>query len=298
MRRIELYSTLPTNEAAITWCRDKGLLATTRRCPTCDSDMVETTRSSSGERAWICRKTFNGIRHYIKVSIMRDSFFAESRLPIKEAIYLLYEWSVLTTVEQASFQLNISCKTASSWYTRFRGLAERTNNRVLSTMIGGEGDIVEIDECQIGHRKHHRGRAPNEVWVFAGVVRGSNPLRLFIECVKKRDRETLTEIIKRRIKIKSTIISDGWGAYQHLAKEGFKHKAVNHSVEFVSALDPTVHTQNVENVWRCFRRFLNSKSAYKRNPLQGYIQEFIFRKSFTNSFETLISSIEYQHPFI
>ena len=40
-----------------------------------------------------------------------------------------------------------------------------------SKKIGGLNEIVEIGECQIGRRKYHRGRAPNEIWLFGGINR-------------------------------------------------------------------------------------------------------------------------------
>ena len=72
---------------------------------------------------------------------------------------------------------------------------------------------------------------------------------------------------------------------------GFKHDVVNHSEGFVSS-DKTIHTQNIENLWRCMRRFLNKKGTYTRVHLIEYIDEFIFRKLFANVFECLITAIQ------
>jgi transposase-like protein len=93
----------------------------------------------------------------------------------------------------------------------------------------------------------------------------------------------------------SQVISDGWAAYSGLQALGFNHSVVNHSENFVSPNDPMVHTQNIENLWRCLRRFLNSRSSYSRDHLTTYLWEFTFRKCFPNTFETMISAIEAQY---
>jgi hypothetical protein len=296
MRRLDLYHHLPDNEAAIQWCRNKELLMKTMQCPQCNEKMKLIKDPCDDGEIWSCSRQRNGIRHFKKLSIRNASFFAGSHISIKDIVYIIYEWSVMTSVQQSAFQFSIGEKTVSSLYKRFRAVAEWTNQERLADKMGTHGDEIEIDECQIGRRKHHRGRKPNEVWVFGGVVRGSNPLRCFIEPVMKRDRPTLTEIIKRRISPDARILSDGWGAYSQLhCREGLNHDVVNHSVGFVSKIDQTIHTQNIENLWRCLRRFLNSREGYKRKHLIGYIQEFIFRKYFADPFEVLISSLAAKH---
>ena len=83
-------------------------------------------------------------------------------------------------------ELYKQCRGMSSWMVRSR----------LKEQIGGVGDIVEVDECQLGRRKHHRGRIPQEIWVVGGVVRGSNPLRCFVEIVSKHNKRTLEEVLQ------------------------------------------------------------------------------------------------------
>jgi len=67
--------------------------------------------------------------------------------------------------------------------------------------------------------------------------------------VKKRDKDTLHEIIKREIVLGSIIHSDWWSAYNGITQYGYTHNTVNHSEHFV---DPVIqaHTQRIENLWR------------------------------------------------
>jgi hypothetical protein len=243
-------------------------------------------------KIWRCRKTVSGQRHQTSTSLRHHSYFSQSNLALKEAIYLLYEWSVNTPLATASYELAISEKTVAGFYKSCRQTSSLAVETRLSVQIGGEGDVVEIDECQLGRRKAHRGRIPREVWVLGGLVRGSNPVRCFLEVVRSRNAETLLEVIQRRVHQSSHICNNGWAAYSALRSLGYTHNVVNHSENFISPFDVTVHTQNIENFWCCLRRFLRSKGTYTRRNLSGYMNEFIYRKSFIDTFETTISLME------
>ena len=54
--------------------------------------------------------------------------------------------------------------------------------------------------------------------------------------------------IKKRILPSTTIISNGWAAYQNL-EEGYTHEVVNHSQHFVD-LETGAYTQNIERQWQ------------------------------------------------
>ena len=114
--------------------------------------------------------------------------------------------------------------------------------------IGGEGQIVEIDESKFGKRKYNVGRVVDGQWVFGGLCRETR--ECFMVPVEKRDSATLLGIIKEKIAPGTTIISDCWKAYKCLEDEGFQHLTVNHSVNFVDPTDPATHTNTVERLWR------------------------------------------------
>ena len=76
--------------------------------------------------------------------------------------------------------------------------------------IGGEGVEVEIDESKFSKNKYGRGRRlASQIWVFAGVVRGSRE-EYFMEFVESRNRQTLIDVISRIIRPRSIIYSDCW----------------------------------------------------------------------------------------
>lgn len=294
MRRIELYESIPSNNAAVQWTRARGLLHSAAVCPVCASAMQEIDDACADGRIWQCRRTTGGVRHKKKLSIRHGSIFYRSSLTVREIIFLLYEWSISTSIDQAAYQLVIGKRAVARWYRKFRKIASRKIAAFGAELLGTEGDIIEIDEAQIGRRKHHRGRAPSAVWLFGAFVRSSNPPAFFLERVAKRDKQTLEGLIIRRVTPGSRIVSDGWGAYGSLHALGFDHAVVNHSENFVSPDDSQVHTQNIENLWRCLRRFLSSRSNYSRKRLMEYVNEFTFRKCFIDTFEMMLSVIDDQ----
>jgi len=289
MRRIELLSALHDQESTLAWCRQRGLMRSVEKCTECDNEMHEKKKACIDGYIWVCRKMIHGYRHYKKLSIRHGSIFEDSKLPIKTIVCILYEWARLTTVEECAFQSGLDKTTISRWYRRFRQIAEDNIRTTATQLNGSPDDIVEVDECQIGRRKHHRGRAPTAVWIVGGVVRGSNQSQLFIEIVRKRNAATLTDVLLRRVDRGATIVTDGWRGYRNLTEVGFIHKVVNHSVNFVDRNNSEIHTQNIENLWRCLRRFLHGRSNYSRRHLLSYIHEFIFRKSSVDCFETFLS---------
>ena len=230
--------------------------------------------------------------HYKVQFIRHGSIFANSHLPVKTIVFLLYEWSAKTPLEQAAHKLSIEENTVHDFYGSFWSVAARALHNLQDEMIGGEHSVVKIDECRLGRRKHHRGCIPRKIWVFGAIVRSSNPPKNFIETVPRRSRRILIPLIQRRISPGSRTISDGWAAYNDISSYGFTHSVVNHSVSLVNPTDHSTHTQNIENLWRCLRRFLYSKGTYYRRHLEEYIQELSFRKMFINTFEHMISAIE------
>lgn len=105
----------------------------------------------------------------------------------------------------------------------------------------------------------------------------------------------MQRIIKKHVKIGTTIHTDGWRGYIGLNQLGFDHYIVNHSSKtnaFV-ALDGT-HTQTIESSWRpakdFFRQFRVAKDQF---PFKLY--EYLWRRNIKQShldpFDELINVI-------
>jgi len=140
----------------------------------------------------------------------------------------------------------------------------------------GEGKTVEIDEAKIGKRKYNKGRLVTGQWIFGGFERESK--KLFIEPVPNRSAQTLLDIIKKKIKPGTKIISDCWKAYDCLYHEGYLHETVNHKYNFVDP-DTSAHTQHIERAWRETRNNIPRFGTRKEHYI-SYIAEFMFKRKY------------------
>ena len=146
-----------------------------------------------------------------------------------------------TTEEECA----ISNKSIVDWYN-FAGATIIEE----STQIGGVGEVVEIDESIFGQCKYHKGRRVDEVWVFGGI--DTRTRQCFLVTVEDHSEATLIPIIQKYIKPGTTNMSDCWKAY---SKFVYKHRTVNHSVEFVNSATGD-HTQTIESTSRSVKGFV------------------------------------------
>jgi hypothetical protein len=292
MRRLELYDLIQSNQNAIEWCHDKSLLLREAICPDCHTVMKLCPHKCVDGAIWRCSRQSGGVRHFRSLSIRHHSLFENSNLSVRDSLFLAYEWSANTTLVSAAHEFKLTKEAVVNFYRKCRAITSSEAERNATIRLGGTGETVEIDECQLGRRKHQRGRIPHEIWVFGALVRGSSPPRIVLEILPNRKRTSLEPLIRRTIDPRSRIISDGWGGYAGLRHAGFNHDIVNHSENFVDRQDATIHTQGIENLWCCLRRFLRAKGTYTRCYLNDYLKEFIFRKCATDMFDCFISAAE------
>ena len=160
----------------------------------------------------------------------------------------------------------------------------------MSPQIGGNDVVVQIDESHIFTRKYHRGRdlVSEQFWTFGGIDDDGN---IFLERILDRKSETLTEVLQRRVKPGSIILSDQWSGYS-LVGDFFLHFQVNHSENFVNPVTG-VDTQRIEATWSVLKRLLRKKGVRKCENLDFYLAEFIFRmKNKPTPFGSFLSLIK------
>ena len=107
--------------------------------------------------------------------------------------------------------------------------------------------------------------------MFGGIERETG--KSFLVPVKDRSADTLMTVIRDWIEPGTTIISDGWKAYEGLGAEGYNHLTVNHGIEFVN---PTTgaHTNTIESMWRTVKLFLGQ---YNRgDDYEFHLAHFMF----------------------
>ncbi|KAG0439330.1 hypothetical protein DMUE_2507 [Dictyocoela muelleri] len=99
--------------------------------------------------------------------------------------------------------------------------------------------------------------------------------------VGNKTSETLLSIISIYVRSGTIIISDKWRSYAALRDNpNYSHLTVYHSYNFVSPDDSIIHTQNIENLWLHVKGKFLLEYGTKRNMLEGYIYEFMFKNMF------------------
>ncbi|CAH2100831.1 unnamed protein product [Euphydryas editha] len=258
-----------------------GIRESLVKCNKCGADAYLT----ADEKWWRCRKrqtkTVNKkvIKSQcdFKQSVRTNTWLQGTKLQLEKS-FLFASLYLICNPPHEEFlmeELNMSSGTVCDWSQYVREVLENWCLNESTHSLGGPGKIVEIDEPKFGKRKYNRGRIIDGQWIFGGFERDSK--LIFLEKVDDQSASTLLEIINRRIKPGTTIMSHCWKSYDCLAMEGYKHLIVNHSMNFVDA-DTGAYTQNIERMWRDARGTI-PKFGRRDYHMSGYIADFLFRRA-------------------
>jgi transposase-like protein len=158
--------------------------------------------------------------------------------------------------------------------------------------IGGEGRVVEIDECKIGRRKFNEGRIIDGNWIL-GMIDLDGGYRLKVCPENKRDKTTLRDLIIKNVASESTIMTDCWMGYEGLNEIRFQHLTVNHNYNYVDP-ETWANTQRIESSWRPLRKRL-SRGGITKDKLASHLCEYVWRKEVVNNkkdpFEVMLDDI-------
>lgn len=277
MDAARFYGMLSTEEDAFTLADKLGLLYLEQVCD-CGARMTRQKDSSSAHGVlFVCSSARSVCRK--KASILKGSWFANSRLSMRQGFYAICGYAADMSCSQFSFFVGLkSSHTIVDWRNYFRDVCASVIDSGNSNKIGGAGCTVEVDETLVYKRKSHVGRLlANEssgVWVFGGICRESG--QAFLVKVANRNADTLLQAIQDNVLPGTRIISDCWRAYSNLSCAGYLHSAVNHSYNFVDLHDKTVNTQRVERMWRTLKAIIPKTSSQETR--WTYLAEFIFKQ--------------------
>ena len=263
---------------AIDFFRQHKVLPLSVECPKCNSNLV----FRPDKHQWYCNssvrvpKTKRRRRCGYVVSDFKGSFLDETHLPPWKVLLFVNHWvRKIWDHHTVINSLKISSATSVDWRSFCSEVTEYAFDN--QEAIGGEGVIVEIDESHFGKRKFDRGRPLSNIWVFGGIERVSKAsfiIPLVEPLPRERTADNLIPLIIKYIKPQSVIISDKWRAYNKLDQLGYVHKSVNHSDNFVDPEDPSVHTQNIERLWRDIKEWLKrpgNRSVYFKQYISRYL---------------------------
>ncbi|HSH86811.1 MAG TPA: IS1595 family transposase [Methylophilus sp.] len=229
-------------------------------------------------KCYTCRKPFT-----VKVGTIFESSHIPMRLWL-QAIFLISSSKKGISSNQLHRTLGITIKSAWFMSHRIREAMKSTD----VTLFGSNGGDVEVDETFIGRdfTKKPKGSPIGRGYehknkVLSLVDRNTKQARSIV--VDDLKISTLLPILQANIQTEARLLTDEAGQYtnrysgmnKHFREHGFtKHG----SGEYVSKVDPTVHTNTIEGFFSIFKRGM--KGIYQHcahNHLNRYLAEYDFR---------------------
>jgi transposase-like protein len=240
-------------------------------CPHCGG--VERISKMEGKatrkglhKCYQCRKQF---------TVRQGTIFESSHVPLHiwlQAIFFVAGSKKGVSSNQLHRTLGVTLKTA--WFMAHR-IREAMRSGELAPM-GGEGEVVEIDETFIGMRKGavKTHAAWHKMPVLSLVHRESGQSRSFV--VDKATREHILPIVQANVDRETYIMTDESRIYTGVHYQFLGHGTVNHKAgEYGRG---RIHTNTVEGYFSIFKRSM--KGVYQwcaEKHLHRYLAEFDFR---------------------
>lgn len=214
-------------------------------------------------------------------TVRMGTIFEESKLPMTkwlQAIFLMCASKKGVSAHQLHRTLEVTYKTA--WFLAHR-IREAMRSGDLAP-FGGNGGIVEADETYIGFEPgwpktnrgmHHKNK------VVSLVDRTTGQARSFV--VKDVNTKTIGQIVADNLSREAILVTDEALWYKKAGKTVAGHGSVNHAkAEYVSRLNPLVHTNTIEGFFSIFKRGMRGVYQHcSAKHLHRYVAEFDFRYS-------------------
>ena len=290
----QLFLYTRTRDECVQFCQHFGLLPKSILCPSCGATLSKIVEKSSKSKSRAAEDT-NSLLFRChkkgcdkKVSINKNTWFAQTKLPYRKSLLLVYCFLERFTYDQAVREtsgplyggVTTSRESVADLFSYCREvILDSFLEQKEARKIGGKNCIVEVDEAKFGKRKYNRGRVVEGQWVFGGICRESK--EVFFVPVSDRTEETLLGIIEERVEAGTTIHSDCFKSYGKLAELGFVHKTVNHSQNFVDP-ESGAHTNTIESTWWAVKRHLRSSHTQK-DYFVGHLAEYCWHRKHAGS---------------
>lgn len=243
-------------------------------CPHCGGvDRISKMQGKSTRvgayKCYQCRKPFT-----VKIG----TIFEDSKVAMHiwlQAMYLIAGSKKGISSNQLHRTLGVTLKTAWFMSHRIRE-AMRSDD---TSMFGGNGGVVEVDETFIGRLKgapvkrafHHKMK------VLALVDRDSGKARTMV--IENVNATTLIPIVLGNVAREARVMTDEHSGYRDMGKFFAAHGTTSHGRgEYVNLKDRSIHSNTVEGYFSIFKRGM--KGVYQfcgEQHLHRYLAEFEFR---------------------
>ncbi len=203
--------------------------------------------------------------------------FAKTRTPLQLWFYTIYLFTTTRNglaAKELQRQLGVTYKTAWRMADLIRAHMANVDGDAL---LGGAGQIVEIDETSIGGfaRGTGGGRyAGNKATVLGMLEKGGELVTRVVADVR---RHSLVPVVQEIVLPGTNVHTDGLRSYSALGQCGYRHEKVNHQIgEYVSVTGATVN--GIESFWSQLKRSINGTYIHvSHKHLWKYAKEAEYR---------------------
>lgn len=212
------------------------------------------------------------------------------RISAKKKNSLIKSFAMDLTATDAAELAKVHRNTADLWYRHFREMIYQYTRR--APRFFGE---IEMDQSEFGGRGRKRMQAllkryakvmphaeymkkakeirkEHKVLVFGMIQRGGD---VYAHIIQRADKRTLMPIVRLVCEPGSTIFTDKWRGFTELGLDGYTHKSVNHSEEYVDRAGN--HINGIESFWSFAKRRTTKFNGIARTTLPLHIKECEFR---------------------
>lgn len=245
-------------------------------CPHCGATNEATLLAGKSTRPGLykcrpCQKPF---------SVTVGTVFERSKIPLTKwllATELLTSSKKGISSHQLHRMLGVTYKTA--WFMSHR-IREAFLPDESEGQLGGEGQVVEADETELGKSSKSRSKGRKHNLKFVSLIeRGGKVRSRKITGANRPISMDINEALYANVDPASILHTDGAKHYKY-TKFNLTHEAVDHNKQFVrdGKLAETVHCNSAEGYFSIFKRGLvGTYQHMSEQHLPRYLAEFDFR---------------------
>ena len=203
--------------------------------------------------------------------------FDRTRTPLRDWFFVMFQFTASrngVAAKEVQRQLGVTYKTA---WRMCHEIREYMGDVDGNDIVGGPGEIVELDETYVGGKPRGLGAgkiSPNKMLVLGMMERGGN---LVTKIIPDRKRASIWPAVSESVAPGSILHTDELASYGSISLRGFRHQTVNHSEgTYVSPKGVTVN--GIEGAWSALKRGINGTHIHvSAKHLSKYLGEFEFR---------------------
>lgn len=174
---------------------------------------------------------------------------------------------------QVARELELNRPTVWAIMHRVRKVLETEQGELLRGIFEMDETYVNAKKDEDDNDKGGQGRSTKTKTPVIAFKQKDGDIKAFV--ANDTTSATLSEIIINNIEAGSELHTDEYNAYK-FTRKFWKHKSVNHSVEYVSA--EGIHTNSVEGFWSLLKRGIKGNFHFvTKKYLENYVTEFEFR---------------------